>query len=238
MIALDDSDPHFRRQAKLLAEKLKLPMAGTLPSGSVAALLRYDQRGLNIVLPEPINMSYVVDFESSRSAHRLRHRQRELLLRAVSGQTVCDLTCGFATDAFVLAASGMQVAAVEQNPIIFELLQDAKLRLENSNPELAARISFYNCTAEYWLEHNTHTYDNIYLDPMFPERKKSAKVKKPAQILQFLNDDMPLTDWNSLPLFAHCKRVVIKRPLHAENLLQRKPTFTQAGKTCRFDVFL
>lgn len=82
--------------------------------------------------------------------------------------------------------------------------------------------------------------DVVYLDPMFPERRrKSAKVKKPMAMLQLLLEtelDAPgMLVW-AMGLGA--KRVVVKRPRIAGFLDEGKPSYQLPGSSSRFDVYL
>ena len=79
----------------------------------------------------------------------------------------------------------------------------------------------------------------LYLDPMFPERKKAAAVKKEAVMLQRLtggyDDAEELWAWAwEQPV----ERIVVKRPLRAPVLGAHRPSHTLSGKAVRFDVFV
>ena len=81
--------------------------------------------------------------------------------------------------------------------------------------------------------------DVIYLDPMFPERKKSGLIKKKFQLLQQL--ESPCCNEDDLlhsALAAGPKRVVIKRPLREAPLAGVRPAFSLCGKTIRFDCVM
>jgi 16S rRNA (guanine1516-N2)-methyltransferase len=74
----------------------------------------------------------------------------------------------------------------------------------------------------------------IYLDPMFPERKKSARVNGQMQHLQrFLGEDEDADSLIARAMQAGAKRVVIKRPVSAP---EDKSTFSLSAKANRFDV--
>jgi 16S rRNA (guanine1516-N2)-methyltransferase len=79
----------------------------------------------------------------------------------------------------------------------------------------------------------------IYIDPMFPERKKAAAVKKEAMMLQYLsasNDGgESLINW---AWQQAVDRIVVKRPVKAAVLGERKASFSLSGKSVRFDVFV
>ncbi|MBQ6583393.1 MAG: class I SAM-dependent methyltransferase, partial [Mogibacterium sp.] len=76
----------------------------------------------------------------------------------------------------------------------------------------------------------------ILLDPMFPERTKSALVKKKFQLLQQL--ERPCADEQAL-LSAAMKagplRIVIKRPVKGPYLAGVRPGYSITGKTIRYD---
>ena len=81
--------------------------------------------------------------------------------------------------------------------------------------------------------------DIITLDPMFPPRQKSAKVKKAMAMMQELlppNDDIE----NLLEKACSCagKRVVLKSPGKISKQSELKPDFQVPGRACHFQVFL
>ena len=81
--------------------------------------------------------------------------------------------------------------------------------------------------------------DVILLDPMFPERQKSALIKKKFQLLQKL--ERPCGDENALvnaAIAAHPRKVVIKRPLKGPYLANRKPSYSLKGKAIRYDCLV
>ena len=80
--------------------------------------------------------------------------------------------------------------------------------------------------------------DVIYIDPMYPERKKSALVKKDMQILQRLHgeDDNADTLLNNALALAK-KRVVVKRPIHAQIVNEKIPNTCIKSKKTRYDIY-
>jgi 16S rRNA (guanine1516-N2)-methyltransferase len=78
----------------------------------------------------------------------------------------------------------------------------------------------------------------IYLDPMFPERKKSAAVKKEMiHLQQIVGEDRDSDQLFEAALAAGAHRVVVKRSRHAPHLSGQKPPLVFEGKSCRFDVY-
>ena len=89
------------------------------------------------------------------------------------------------------------------------------------------------------LEAGVPVPDVIYLDPMFPARRKSAAVKKKLQLLQQL--ERPATDEEAgellrAALAAGPRKVVVKRPAKGPDLAGVKPSYRVTGKAVRFDV--
>jgi len=80
--------------------------------------------------------------------------------------------------------------------------------------------------------------DVIYLDPMFPEKRKSAAVKKDmAAFHQLVGADEDADSLLPLALQLARYRVVVKRSRHAPNLNQQKPDFVLEGDSTRFDIY-
>ena len=74
---------------------------------------------------------------------------------------------------------------------------------------------------------------------MFPERTKSALVKKKFQLLHLL--ERPCENEAALldaALSAHPKRVVIKRPAKGPYLAGVKPSYSLTGSAVRFDCIV
>lgn len=191
-----------------------------------------------------------VDFEDATLTYRQRHaRQPEAILKALGakgGETlrIVDATAGWGLDAFVLASAGHRVDLFERSVILHALLQDGLRRATASGDErlvvIAKRMTLHfgdsSMTLRAWGEARP---DVIYLDPMFPERSKSAKVKKNMYLLQqMLHDELPAETLLRDALSLAGRRVVVKRPAHAGFLEDIKPSFQQAGKSSRFDIYL
>jgi 16S rRNA (guanine1516-N2)-methyltransferase len=85
-------------------------------------------------------------------------------------------------------------------------------------------------------------FDVIYIDPMFPERAKTAAVKKDLATVQALHTDSTVVnDPGDLLMWALAQpveRIVMKRPVKAPALGSAKPSHSIRGKTVRFDVFV
>jgi len=172
---------------------------------------------------------------------------QELLVRASKVKapegtpTVIDATAGFGEDSLLLAAAGFSVKLYERNPVIAALLRDALARAAEL-PELAAiaaRMELIEADSLTALPRLEIRPDVVYLDPMFPEKTKSALAKKKFQLLHQL--ELPCGDEEALlcaAIAAAPRRIVIKRPLKGPFLAGRKPDFTLKGKAIRYDCIL
>ncbi|CAK8710576.1 Ribosomal RNA small subunit methyltransferase J [Candidatus Electrothrix gigas] len=197
-----------------------------------------------------------VDFTAGRAAFRRKQQKKELLVRAVEGKggginnaslKIIDATGGLGRDSFLLAAAGHQVCIFECQPVIAALLADGLARA-GTHPETAKitqRIRLIAKNAVNALEaveaggQEGQGVDVVYLDPMFPERRKSALVKKELQLLQLLAHlDSAPEQLLTAALQVATHRVVVKRPVKAPFLADCAPSHSLSGKTVRFDVYL
>jgi len=157
-------------------------------------------------------------------------------------KTVIDATTGWAQDSLHIFRMGYELRCIERSPIMLALLQDAFLRLEQvdwmqrlnlSAPQLLAG------NAIDVLANLESAPDCIYIDPMFPpKRKKSALPKKSMLILRdLLGDDLDRERLFEAAFSATAKKVVVKCPEHAEPL-GGKPSESFGSKLLRYDVYL
>ncbi|MGQ8364288.1 class I SAM-dependent methyltransferase [Glaciecola sp. 1036] len=212
--------------------------------------LVYTEKGLSLRLSsEPSWGDIRVDFASAALAYRKQHGggRNEPLAKAIGikGKTslnVLDCTAGMGKDSFVMASVGAHVTMAERSPIVGALLEDALIRATNDNIDIASRLSLINKDASEVLAEKLIQPEVIYLDPMFPHKKKSAMVKKEMQAFQrLLGPDTDSDKLMSLALDCASQRVVVKRPNQAEPIhvaSGRKPDMAIKSKKHRFDVYL
>ena len=174
---------------------------------------------------------------------------RAMGLKSGVTPSVLDVTAGLASDAFVLATLGCPVTLIERSPIVFNLIKDAIERAslsESFQPILEKGFTAFNCDARDYISGQLSANgddrkippDVIYIDPMYPERKKSALVKKEMQILQHLHgEDDGNEQLLALALRYARKRVVVKRPINAEILSDIKPNTSVRSKKTRYDIY-
>ena len=179
-----------------------------------------------------------VDFSLSTLQKRRDAGKKQGLVRACKpnhGMRILDVTAGWGRDAAVLASFGANVVMLERQAMMAALLNDALARLGN---KASLALSLLHTDANDYLHSLLPEQypDVIYIDPMHPERQKSALVKKDMQVLQHLFG--PDDDVESLIQLAITKtraRVVVKWPQRLPSLM--KPNAIVEGKTVRFDVY-
>lgn len=205
--------------------------------------LRRDADGLALV-----GEGMVLRADFSRLLPRLRSDRlsRELLVRAarvrgVEAPTAVDATAGLGEDSLLLAAAGFSVRLYEKDQVIAALLRDA-LERAAALPELAdivVRMELLEEDSVEALPHLDFSPDVVLLDPMFPERTKSAAVKKKFQLLHHL--ERPCENEGELldaALAACPRKIVIKRPPKGPVLAGVKPSYQVTGKAVRYDVIV
>lgn len=230
-----------------LAEQQGFSIGDTVPEKAELVLEFKDDRLQLREASEPGSTGVKVDFLSGQSQYRRQHGggAKESIAKAIGIKrnqpfTVLDATPGLGRDAFVLAALGANMLLVERSAVAFLLLSDGLRRLSLEEPELAAQFSLHCANScEFMLQQAANSVDAVYLDPMFPHRKKSAQVKKEMRLFQLLlgpDEDADLL----LPaaLHAAAKRVVVKRPNTAPVLADKKPSMAITSKKHRFDVYI
>ncbi|QJR81148.1 class I SAM-dependent methyltransferase [Alteromonas pelagimontana] len=196
---------------------------------------------------EPKQQGIVADFLSGSSQYRQQHGggKKEPIAKAVgvkgdASLHVVDATPGLGRDAFVLAAVGCQVTMIERSAVVAAILEDGLRRLQLEEPTLASRFTLlHGNSIEVMQSWNSAQVDSVYLDPMFPHKKKSALVKKEMRVFQqLLGADSDADALLAPALNLAQKRVVVKRPNAADALAQKPPSMAIESKKHRFDVYL
>lgn len=156
-------------------------------------------------------------------------------------KTIVDATTGWGQDSLHLFRMGYIVSCFERSPVMAELLADGFARL--AQQDWVRRLSLQpplltmGNAIELLAALDTPP-DCIYLDPMFPpKRKKSALAKKSMAVLRdLLGDDEDKDLLFAAAMQVTGKRVVVKSPDDAEPL-GGKPNESYQGKLLRYDVY-
>ena len=263
VVILEDVDSIYAfEQSKKLAIKLDVEHHTVPPTKHKHGFkqgkwhLVFTDKGLVLrVASEPSWSDIFVDFQSSALSYRQQHGggKNEAIAKAIGmkGKTslrVLDCTAGMGVDSFVMASVGAHVTMIERSPIIAALLEDALVRTQDHNLNLLGSLCLVEHDAAKYLnslnnvKNSDHErFDVIYLDPMFPHKKKSALVKKEMQAFQLLLGP----DQDSEALFSAAidyapARIVVKRPANAQPLENDqciKPSTVIKSKKHRFDIY-
>lgn len=170
-------------------------------------------------------------------------------MNAADGQLrAVDATAGFGEDSLLLAAAGYNVELYEYDPVIAALLRDALRRAAKSSDDAlrdaVSRMDLRegdSVSAMRAMAGSNEPPDIVLLDPMFPERRKSALVKKKFQLLQQLESPCEGADESELLEAAEAagpRRIIIKRPLKGPYLAGRRPGYSITGKAVRYDCIV
>ena len=189
-----------------------------------------------------------VSFEGNAMLHRLRQGggKGEQIAKAVGLKkgvvpSVIDATAGLGRDSLILAALGCEVTLYERHPVVRALLRDGLVRGAACS-DVSGIIARMILLESNFIEASAHLFDDavdvVYLDPMFPERNKSALVKKEMRVFKQIvgvDDDADALLEPALRIAKH--RVVVKRPKAAPFLAGYPPSFQLKGKSGRFDIY-
>jgi len=234
-------------KAARLAEQLALPLT-LAPDTAYDMLLTVTNERLELRSPHRRAPGPVyVDFVRGPLGYSRRVNRFGLLFQAVGlgtgTHTVIDATAGLGKDAFLLAYQGCHVTAVERSPILAALLQDGIDRARR-NPQLhdllGDRLTLVCADARDALKDVSPdgAPDAIYLDPMYPIRKKFALVKKEMRMVRRLvGDDQDAGEILEIARTVARRHVVVKRVRRLPPLAP-DPTRTYTDRTARYDVYL
>ena len=221
-------------KAQLIAADLNLQL-----QKKASSCLFLTAEKLTLKIPE---FSFLAaDFHATTWKKRKSEGKKQGLVRACkpsSGIKILDATAGWGRDAAILASMGAQVLMVERNPVMGALLTDA-LAQQTDLDKAELQLSLHLGSAhDYLASLQPCDYpDVIYLDPMHPERSKSALVKKEMQALQqIIGSDDDVLSLLKLAISRVRLRVVVKWPQKLTALLPSNASI--AGKTVRFDLYI
>jgi len=180
---------------------------------------------------------------------------------------VLDATAGMGGDSYVLASLGFNVTMVERSFIVSALLDDALCRAKsqldttqsddvkadlgsnlindqvNELQQSINNLSLVNADSACYLLENKPKIDVVYMDPMYPEKKKKAAAKKEMQALQNLvGPDLDSTALLDAALQTAQFRVVVKRPKGAEPVQSQlnniQPSTQISSPNTRYDIYV
>lgn len=195
--------------------------------------------------------SHQIDIDGFIARYKTYPASKKDILGRVIGrktQTIIDATAGWGGDALHLCAQGFDLRIIERNNILIGFLREALSRLREShwaeiNSVIIPKLIPLDSIEAMRDPKLVDDIDCIYLDPMFPDkRKRSALAKKNMQVLHDLvGEDLDQEALFSIAYSACKRRVVVKRPDYAQSLgssLGIEPTQILQGKLMHFDIYL
>lgn len=232
--------------ARRLAARLGTSLHGSIddaPSDALALCLTDERIELRDPA-EPKQGGVFVELTSRAASGRSSGAGlREPLARAVGLRhgrpSVVDATVGLGRDAFQLASLGCRVTALERSPVVHALLADGLARARHDPPTAVVidrRLTLLCADAVQRLPFLRA--EVVYLDPMFPPRRReSALVKKEMRVLRStVGVDLDTDRLFRAAQAAATKRVVVKRPRHAP-AMWGPPISVIEGRAMRFDIY-
>lgn len=232
----------YRDEAEKLANRLQTTLAFESPEAEV--FLQLDESGLSL---RGNGQTVQGDFKKMLPRLRANNLNGEMLVKAARLKnadvplTAVDATAGLGDDSLLLAAAGYEVTLFERDPVIAALLSDT-IRRGLQNPdlcEIVSRMHLIEGDSISGMAALDFSPTVVLLDPMFPERQKSALVKKKFQLLHHL--EKPCDEERELLVGAMAlrpRKLIIKRPLKGPFLAGEKPHYSHNGKAIRYDCFV
>ena len=229
-----------------LAERLGVPLYQSINNDTPENFFLSWRDGCLKLLDKELQKKggLVVDIEPRNGEQRSWPAPKQGPLANALGRktrTVIDATTGWGQDSLHIFRMGYEVLCIERSPAMAELLIDGFSRL--AEQDWMRKLNLHpprllNGNAIDLLVNLEFQPDCIYLDPMFPpKRKKTALAKKSMMVLRdLLGDDLDKEHLFAAALMATGKRVVVKSPDYAEPL-GGKPNESFQGKLLRYNVY-
>ncbi|VAW49069.1 16S rRNA (guanine(1516)-N(2))-methyltransferase [hydrothermal vent metagenome] len=214
-----------------------------------------------LALFQPESGAVFIDFIQGKKAHRRQFGggKKQPLVRAMGKienrlPHIIDATAGMGSDSFVLASLGFKVLMLERSRAVSALLEDALQRgkkiltTDISDPELLDilnRLQIIHTDSTLFLQNPTikkSRIEVVYLDPMYPEKKKKTATKKEMKILQRLvGPDQDSQILLQVALLTASYRVVVKRPKNAPIIQLDNPDIVPSSQiispNTRYDIY-
>lgn len=227
-------------RAKKIARDFASPLVYDVPKDKGSRYFIIDKTGISFVSG---GKTLKGDFSLMLKRVSGGHLAHEIILKAAKpekDERAVDFTAGLGEDSFILAAAGYRVEMYEHNPITAVLLKDALIRAKKDPKlkEIAERMSLSQGDSKDLIGKIGYLPDLIYLDPMFPEKKKNAETKNKMQVLHTI--EKPCEDEKELMEAAFSvkpKKIVVKRPPESSFLAGIEPTYSVERKAVRYDVY-
>ncbi len=157
-------------------------------------------------------------------------------------ETIIDATAGWGQDSLHIFRMGYSLRCIERSAVMYELLKDGFERLSDkqwvNQRSLKSPELFFGNACDL-LPKLKDRPECIYIDPMFPaKRKKSALAKKSMTVLRdLLGDDGDKEQLFAMAFKIATKKVIVKCPDSAKPLADDPDEYFKS-KLLRYDVYL
>jgi 16S rRNA (guanine1516-N2)-methyltransferase len=185
----------------------------------------------------------LLDFLGDKELYgRIPRGKSELLAKALglgkNISTVLDCTAGLGCDAVFMMRMGLHVQSLERNPLLYFLLKKSLERAQLTSKDFA-KLFFYQGEAKNYINDLPNgAIDVFYIDPMYPEKAKSALPRQEMVLFRKLvGQDADAAEILELAINKAKDRVVVKRPLKGTHLGGLSPQHSFEGKTVRYDFY-
>ena len=143
--------------------------------------------------------------------------------------TILDALAGWGTDALTLSLFGCDVTAVEINPCVRLMFCDLAERLQCSVTSICA-------DSTELMRSTNDKFDVVYVDNMFPKRRKAALPSRSMQLLAELTSGCDLRSSFNAALRVATERIVVKLRKDQTTSLPRAHWSIKA-KSVRYDIY-
>ncbi len=185
-----------------------------------------------------------IDFDKNHLDYQRRgHRgKNELIAKALGvakgARKVLDLSVGMGIDSVFLTQLGFSVIGVERSPLLYLLLKEAFAK--SQKVEIKKYELHFSDALEFLKTRKSDlSVDAIYFDPMYPHKKNKSALPKQEMVVfrELVGSDDDAAEVLKEALTWPVQRVVVKRPMHAPELL---PGVRHAyeGKVVRYDTYV
>lgn len=248
-IAIEQAaDPQLASAQARVQQALACPLVTPAEADAFDFLLRQEAAGLTLYAtasdaPGGLRVDFSDPALRRRAADGLRRQDlvKAIGVKGAARPAVLDATAGLGSDAFLIASAGCQVRMLERSPVVHALLADGLLRgaaVGSPVQETVARLSLAESDFRK-APVPAAEVEVVYLDPMFPADRKSARSGKGMYLLQELLG--PAVD--EAELFARAtevasRRVVVKRGKLSPAIADREADICFRGSSSRYDVYL
>jgi len=167
------------------------------------------------------------------------HLARSIGIDKYAELKVLDAMAGFGVDAMVMLGLGCQVQLIERSVIMCVLLHDTLDRFKLTHHIGDTSLDCGDVVAFLGALSGPPQFDVIYLDPMFPQRKKNALPNRRAQLLSRLvtrtESEQSVIHLVELSRQHAGMRVVLKR--RRTDPVALKPDWQISARSVRYDVY-